>query len=175
MIKLNIEIKGLDKLDKKLKKIVKELPQTATQSVEDILKNMQGYAIKLEKGHNQKGILVQMIDNQGNIIKGRLYTDKTEMPYAMMEHFGTGQFAEMAHIGVTKHFIESGFTEWLIPVNKVERPLNYPIINIKGNMFYIAHGAQPNHFMTDAEYQDRQDRPKIIKEDFEKMLKEACK
>ena len=81
----------------------------------------------------------------------------------------------MEHVGVTKHFIESGFVEWLIPVDKVPRVLNYPITTIKDRNFYIATGAKANHFMTDAEFQSRQDRPEIVKKDFDEMLEEICK
>lgn len=61
--------------------------------------------------------------------------------YLWFEYFGTGQFAEQEHIGKTKHFIQSGHTEWLIPV-KEGLSLNYPIITVKGlpdMKFYLAH------------------------------------
>ena len=48
-----------------------------------------------------------MIETSTMKVKGRVYTDKEAMPYALFEHFGTGKFAEMDHIGTTKHFIES--------------------------------------------------------------------
>lgn len=53
-ISFKCEIKGINKLEKKLNKIVKELPKKVEESVEDILKNIQGYAIRLEKGHNEQ-------------------------------------------------------------------------------------------------------------------------
>lgn len=53
-----------------------------------------------------------------------------------------GEFAEEEHIGTTKHFLESGYTEWYIPVNKVDRSLNYPIKIINGQQFYIAHRSK---------------------------------
>lgn len=48
-INFKCRIKGIDNLEKKINKIVKELPQNIKESVEDILKNIQGYAIRLEK------------------------------------------------------------------------------------------------------------------------------
>ena len=56
MVKFKCEIKGLDKLEKKINTIIKELPSKVQESVEDILKNIQGYAIRLERGHNSNGI-----------------------------------------------------------------------------------------------------------------------
>lgn len=141
-ISFKCEIKGLNNLEKKLNKIVKELPKKSEDSLEDILKNIQGYAIKLEKGHNEDGILVEIVETSSMKVKGRVYTSKEVIPYAMFEHWGTGQFAEMEHIGTTKHFLETGYTEWYIPVNKVERALKYPIKIINGKQFYVAHRSK---------------------------------
>lgn len=160
---------------KRFGEITKKLSSTISTGIEDVLKNIQVYAIRLEKGHHEDGILVEMIDTSKMEIKGRVYTSKEALPFAMFEHFGTGQFAEMNHVGKTKHFIESGYTEWFIPVNKVERPLPYPIVTINENQFYIAHGVTPNHFMTDAEFQTRDNNTDVIQSKIYNMLKEVCK
>lgn len=173
-IKLNCKVKVKHNF-KKIDKITKELPKTIEQSVEDVLKNIQGYAVKLEKGHHEDGILMEMIDTSNMEIKGRVYTSKDKLPFAMFEHFGTGQFAEMEHIGTTKHFIESGYTQWFIPVNKVERALNYPIVTINDTQFYIAHGVQSNHFMTDAEFETREENKDIVINKLNEMFKEVIK
>lgn len=49
MVSFKCKIKGLDNLEKKINRIIKELPQRVEESVEDILKNIQGNAIRLEK------------------------------------------------------------------------------------------------------------------------------
>ena len=74
---------------KKIEKIIKQLPKTIEQSIEDVLKSIQGYAIKLEKGHHEDGILVEMIDTSNMEVKGRVYTSKEKMPWSMFEHWGT--------------------------------------------------------------------------------------
>ena len=66
--------------------------------------------------------------------------------YLWFEYFGTGQYAEQEHIGKTKHFIESGYTEWYIPVDKVGRTLNYPIITISEKQFYVAVRSKSKSF-----------------------------
>lgn len=174
-ISFKCEIRGLNKLEKKLDKIAKELPKKIEESTEDILKNIQGCAIRLERGHNEKGILVEMIEMSSMKVKGRVYTSKETMPHAMFEHWGTGQFAEMEHIGTTQHFLATGYTEWYIPVNKVERTLNYPIKIINNQQFYIAHGAKANHFMIDAEFKTRENNKEIVQKQINEMLKEVCK
>lgn len=142
-ISFKCEIKGLDRLEKKINKITKELPKKVEESIEDILKNIQGYAIRLENGHNQNGILVEMVETSTMKVKGRIYAKPNEFisngqSYLWFEYFGTGQYAEKDHIGKTQHFIESGYVEWYIPINKVDRSLKYPITTINGKQFYVA-------------------------------------
>ncbi len=86
-----------------------------------------------------------------------------------------GQYAEQEHIGKTKHFIASGYTEWYIPVNKVGRSLSYPIITINKQQFYVAIGSKANHFIGDAEFESRNENTEIAKKRLDKMLKECCK
>ena len=118
---------------------------------------------------------MEIVETSTMTVKGRVHTDKNNMPYAMFEHWGTGQYAEMEHTGTTEHFINSGYTEWLIPVNKVERTLHYPIITIKDSQFYLARGVQANHFMTDSEFKTRKENVEIVGKKITQMLKEVCK
>ena len=112
-ISFKCKIKGIDKLEKKLNRIIKELPKKVEESIGDILKNIQGYAIKLEKGHKEDGILVELIETSSMKSKGRIYADPSKFitdsgqSYLWFEYFGTGAFAEQDHIGKTRHFLES--------------------------------------------------------------------
>lgn len=151
MISFNCNIKVKHNF-KNIDTIMQRLPQTAKIITEDVLKNIQGYAIRLEKGHKEDGILVEMIDMSTKEIKGRIYADPSKFmtengqSYLWFEYFGTGQYAEQDHIGKTKHFIESGYTEWYIPINKVGRTLNYPIVTISGKQFYVAVRSKSKSF-----------------------------
>lgn len=178
-IKFNCKIKVKHDY-KKIDTIIKGLPDLAHESLEDILKNIRGYAIRLEKGHNENGILVEMIDMSTKEAKGRVYADPDKfmsngMSYLFFEYFGTGQYAEMEHVGKSKHFIESGYTEWFIPVSKVDKTLPYPVAEIQGQKFYIAHGMKANHFISDAEFESRNENVDIVKRKLDDMLKEVCK
>lgn len=173
-ISLNCKIKVKHNY-KNIEKIQKNIVKTATESLQDVLKNIRGYAIRLERGHNSNGILFELVNASTGEIKGRVYTDKTVMPYALFEHFGTGEYAEMHHIGKSKHFLETGYTEWYIPIEKAPRTLNYPIVEFYNNKFYVARGAKANHFMTDAEFKSRQQNKEIVMKKFNEMIKECCK
>lgn len=178
MISCDIKIKHNFK---NINAIIQKLPQTAKIITEDILKNIQGYAVKLEKSHKEDGIIVEMIDMSTKEVKGRVYADPSKFmtengqSYLWFEYFGTGQWAEQEHIGKTKHFIESGYTEWYIPVNKVGRSLSYPIITIKEKQFYVAVGSKANHFIADAGFQSRNENAEIVKKKLDEMLMEVCK
>jgi hypothetical protein len=53
MINFNCNIKVKHNF-KNIDAIIKKLPQTAKIITEDVLKNIRGYAIRLEKGHNEE-------------------------------------------------------------------------------------------------------------------------
>ena len=151
MINFNCNIKIKHNF-KNINAIIKKLPQTVKIAAEDVLENIKGYAIRLEKGHTEDGIIVEMVDMSTKTVKGRVYADPAKFitengqSFLWFEYFGTGQFAEQEHIGKTKHFIESGYTEWYIPVNKVGRTLNYPIVTISGKQFYVAVRSKSKPF-----------------------------
>lgn len=81
----------------------------------------------------------------------------------------------MEHVGTTQHFLDSGYTEWFIPVNKVEKKLNYPIITLGDMQFYIAHGSKANHFLSDAEFKTRDTNIETVEKHIYEMLREVCK
>ena len=53
MIKIETKVKVKHNY-KKISKISQMLPKILPQITEDILKNIRGYAIKLERGHNEE-------------------------------------------------------------------------------------------------------------------------
>lgn len=178
-IKLKCKIKVKHNF-KKFNKIGKKLPQTIKAGIEEVLKNLQTEAIRLEKGQNKEGIIIDRVDLSTGEIKGRIYADPTKFmsngqSYLWFEYFGTGKYAEQDHVGTTKHFIESGYTEWFIPVNKVEKALSYPIVTLGDMKFYIAHGSKANHFLSDAEFKTRDSNIEIVEKQIYEMLKGVCK
>ena len=178
-IKLRCKVKVKHNF-KRFNQIEKKLPQAIANGIEEVLKTLQTEAIRLEKGHNKEGIIIDRVDLSTGEIKGRIYADPTKFissgqSYLWFEYFGTGQYAEQEHVGTTKHFLESGYTEWFIPVNKVERALNYPIVTLGGMQFYIAHGAKANHFLSDAEFKTRDTNIETVEKQIYEMLKGVCK
>lgn len=93
-IKFDCQIKAKNNY-KNINAIIQRLPQTISESLEDILKNIRGYAIRLEKGHREDGIIVEMVDMSIKEIKGRVYADPSKFmtengqSYLWFEYFGT--------------------------------------------------------------------------------------
>lgn len=92
MISCNIKVKHNFK---NIKAISNKLPQIVKEITEEVIKNIQGYAIRLEKGHKEDGILVEMVDMSTKEVKGRVYTDPSKFmtengqSYLWFEYFGT--------------------------------------------------------------------------------------
>lgn len=174
-MQIKLEVKGLDRLNTKLNDIVRRLPSVVEKSIEQVLKETCEYAIRLRRGNKNDGILFEMVNTETKEIKGRIYTDQETFSYSWFEHFGTGEYAELEHIGQSKHFIESGYEEWFIPVNRVNRSLLYPIITINGNQFYLAHGVKANPFLQRASFEMRDTNLDTIQQGILNMFKEVCK
>lgn len=174
MVKIKCKIKGLDSLNKKLNTMIRKLPQTTAIGIENAIKGTCEYALHLKRGKNE-GILFEMLNIGTKEIKGRVYTDTNTFPHSWFLEYGTGIWAEQPHIGTSKTFIESGFEYWFIPVNKVERTLHYPIINIKGSEFYLAHGMQSQPFMRPAGFERIDSNTEEVEKQIYKMLEEVCK
>lgn len=175
MVKIKCKVNGIKRLDKKLNAIVNKLSNIIEKSIEEVIKDTCQYAISLRRGNKTDGILFEMVDTNTKQVKARIYTDQENFPYSWYEHFGTGEYAEMEHVGTTKHFIESGYQQWLIPVNKVNRDLPYRIITINDNQFYLAHGVKANPFMQKAEFEMRDSNIDTIQSNILNMLEEVCK
>ena len=86
-----------------------------------------------------------------------------------------GIYAQQPHIGKTKHFLESNYEEWFIPVSKVEKPLHYPIITIQGQQFYLAHSVPAKPFMRPAEFKTREENKEIVTKKINEMIREVAK
>lgn len=68
MINFNCNIKVKHNF-KNIEAITQKIPEIAKEITEDVLNNIRGYAIRLEKGHNEEGILVEMVDMSTKEVK----------------------------------------------------------------------------------------------------------
>lgn len=177
MFKIEWEKKSLDRFEKKMAKLVKELPNRTKLGLEDSLKNTQEKALKNKRGsQDEKLIPIEIIDFNKNQVVGRVYTNKDLFSYAPFLEYGTGTKAELPHIGKTKTFIESGFRYWFLPVEKVDRQFSpQRIVVIDGKQFYLMFATKPYPFMRPASFSSRQENADLINERIGKLLMEVLK
>lgn len=177
MFKIEWEKKSLDSFEKKMAKLIKELPNRTKLGLEDSLKNTQEKALKNKRGSkDEKLIPIEVIDFNKNQVVGRVYTDKDLFSYASFLEYGTGTEAELPHIGKTKTFIESGFRYWFLPVEKVDRQFSpQRIVVIDGKQFYLMFATKPYPFMRPASFSSRQENADLVNERIGKLLMEVLK
>ncbi len=173
MFSIKINKKSINNLENKMNSICKKITPSVMNGVQNAIKNTQTVAIRIRNGNGS--ILAELVNINSGEVKGRVFTDKVRFFWATFLEYGTGKYAQLPHIGTTPTFIKSGYEYWFIPVNKVDQRLYYPIIEIQGQQFYIAHGVEPKPFMTPAGIQTREENVKIIKDSISSMLKEVCK
>ncbi len=63
-------------------------------------------------------------------------------------------------------------TQWYIPVSKLAKILNYPIVNINNIQFYITTGSDTNHFLGNAEFKNKNIE---LSKDKKYIKREVCK
>lgn len=160
-----------------MNKMLKELPNSARDGLNDALKHTQEVALKNKRGsRDEKLIPIEIVDFDKNKVVGRVYTDKDLFSYASFLEYGTGTKAELPHIGKTKTFIASGYRYWLLPVEKVDRKFAPErMINIKGELFYIMFATQPYPFMRPTAFSTRKENADLVDERIGKMLSEVLK
>lgn len=176
MISVEWKKSNLDSFYKKMENIICNLEPTAEDAMKEIMKEIQTLALQFKVGKKDITMIPFAVEVEGNFIKGRLYTDKKTFGFASFMEFGTGTYAELPHIGITKTFIESGYTFWYLPVEKVDRDFgSNRIVVINGKQFYIMYPQQPRPFMRPAGFQGRDIATDILQEKLFKMLKEVVR
>jgi len=155
---------SLKKFYSKTENILSKIEKGSKKGVNDACANTQKAALDKKRGSKNKDMIpFNVISDNKYITTGRIYTDKKQFSYASFLEFGTGILAEREHIGKTKTFIESGYRYWYLPVEKANRTLNNPIVEIQGTLFYIMYSTQPFPFMRPAGFQERKNNVQIIK------------
>ena len=138
------------------KNIVDRIEKGLPKAMEVLMQKAQEIALSNKKGNKNKDLIPFEIDNSGSGVIGRLYTD---FEYALFFEYGTGQYAEMPHIGKTKLFKYSNFYCWYAPADKVGKqyrddqfieinnelfPMN---AYIDGSKYVMVFSQKPKPFM----------------------------
>jgi len=158
-----------------LENIIKNLAEAVNEGVKTAIENTQSEAIKQKHnmtrgvGTLDKNIVTEIKNVEANVTEGRVYTNDSALVFA---EFGTGvkKDDDFPHIGKTKTFIQSGRRYWLVPVEKVSRPIGKLVV-IGDSKFYLALSQPAKPFMRTTAVTRREGNINDIKEKIIKCFK----
>lgn len=165
----SFELKGLDKLNKRLDKIASRLPKALengiTQSL-DLTSKLVIFQAPANTGKLKESIKYEIVNLQKNEVVGRVYADVDVAPYALWVNYGTGIYAE-GEGGSRAEKIPWFVHESMADLSKY----NYPMwTSPTGEKFYIVYGARATHFMDSAEFITRPDNVNAVIEEIKKAM-----
>ena len=176
-----IEIRGLDRLKRKIDampKILNEAMEDATFEITELVRSAAelrlSSSIKYSSGELLGSLKTEVVENAEGKIVGRVWSDKAQ---AIYREFGTGPNGQASPKdlpeGVNPVYTQ---TRWFIPAEQVAIDLNevygMPKVNIQGKDFYITSGQPARPFLYPSLKEIIPKMPEIYKEHVQKKLKE---
>ncbi|MCH4169412.1 MAG: HK97 gp10 family phage protein [Streptococcaceae bacterium] len=177
---LGVEIKGMDKLRRKvnaLPKVLNDSMWSATYEITELIRSAAelrlASSMKYSSGELLGSLKNDVVLNSENNIVGYVWTDKKQ---GVFRELGTGPNGEAS----TKELPE-GFTPvyttrtWFIPVSEVAVDLNavygIPKITIQGQDFYMTRGQPARPFLYPSFKEVMEQAEEIYKEHVQKGLR----
>lgn len=180
-MEFTFEIKGLDHLQEKLKKLPGVIQEQIQNGEEDVMDQAEAYAvgelqksIKYSTGELTRSLRTEVkLKSTGEIV-GRLWSND---PIAVYREFGTGRNGERSPKIVPPNVtLTYRQTTWFIPVDKVDIDLTaiYGMqrIKIHDKEFYRTNGQPARQFLTPAIEKAGRDADKIISKRIKEGLNE---
>ena len=178
---MTIEIRGLDRLKRKIDampKILNEAMEDATFEITELVRSAAelrlSSSIKYSSGELLGSLKTEVVENAEGKIVGRVWSDKAQ---AIYREFGTGPNGQASPKdlpeGINPVYTQ---TRWFIPAEQVAIDLNevygMPKVNIQGKDFYITSGQPARPFLYPSLKEIIPKMPEIYKEHVQKKLKE---
>ena len=178
---MTIEIRGLDRLKRKIDampKILNEAMEDATFEITELVRSAAelrlSSSIKYSSGELLGSLKTEVVENAEGKIVGRVWSDKAQSVY---REFGSGPNGQASPKdlpeGINPVYTQ---TRWFIPAEQVAIDLNevygMPKVNIQGKDFYITSGQPARPFLYPSLKEIIPKMPEIYKEHVQKKLKE---
>jgi hypothetical protein len=178
---LGVEIKGLDRLKRKINampKILNDAVNDATYEITELVRSAAelrlASSMKFSSGELIGSLKTEVVENAEGKIVGRVWSDKAQ---AIYREFGTGPNGQASSKdlpeGVNPVYTQ---THWFIPAEEVGIDLNeiygMPKITIQGKEFYITSGQPARPFLYPSLKEILPQMPEIYKEHVQKKLRE---
>lgn len=171
----SVEVKGLDRLDRKLKHIAINLPNAAEKGVEKALKQTAEVAIRLAPAVVGKCIKIEMLNRTSGEILGRVYTDTKITYFAPYVEFGTGVKVDDQGNKEAIRLKRAKSIPWYVHISMVPASFakyGYPIVTgANGQQYYEVDGMYPHPYMHPAAFGERDKNVKAVLESVRELIK----
>lgn len=148
---IDIKIKGLGKLNRKLDNIAKGLPKALQSGISEAIKNTYEAVYRVcpvDTGETRDSIKYEVSDIKSGMVSGRVWSDSEIAVYL---NFGTGIYAE-GEGGSRAEKIP-----WFVHVSMADlSKYGYKIYTAPdGEQYYIVYGMHATHFFDNTAFQRR--------------------
>lgn len=175
---IEVELKGVNELRAKLKKLPDIMAKATANAQENAIEQAEAYAvdelqssIKYSTGELARSFKHE-VKVDGDEIVGRWWNSST---IAIFREFGTGKVGEQSSKQLPPNVaIVYRQTPWYIPAEEVDIDLTkiygIPKVKIKDKYFYRTTGQPARQFMTPAANRIAKEAPEIIKRSVDQEL-----
>lgn len=175
---MEIEVKGIDSLREKLKKLPQILNQATNQAMFEVTETIRSTAednapVGIYTGGGElKGSIHAIVDNEDGKIVGRVWSDKKQ---AIFTEFGTGPRGQASPKDLPEG-IEPVYTQerWFIPADLlapgVAEAYHFRQIKIDGQVFYICYGQPAQPWLYPAIKENKDKIPEVMSKYIEQGL-----
>lgn len=176
---MKIEIKGMESLNRKLAAMTSGFAQSAAAGVKSALDDTAKVSMRLAPGKVKKAIRVEMLDERGNVIEGRVFNDTALYPWSSYTEFGTGDYVNNEGVEEAIRLKRAKSIPWYIHISMVPPSFErygYPIVvGQDGEKYYEVDGMHPKPYLYPAAFRRREENARAVADEIEKMLERAAR
>lgn len=153
----SFELKGLDKLNERLDKIIANMSTELQEGMNVCMSNTQKGIVReapKRTGNLKSSIKKEITKKTEKEIVGRVYADVKVAPYALWVNYGTGIYAPLDKSSFSavlhkKTKSQAKKIPWFVRADEADLSMyRYPTWTAPdGTVYYIVWGARATHFM----------------------------
>lgn len=171
---IEIEIKGMEKLEAKIRKICGNLPESLKGGTLQAAEDTRKIAVRLARGGVLKRcIKAELVDTDtGEVISSRVFNDTSEVMWSSYVEFGTGLYVDNEGIEESIRLKRAKQIPWYVHVSMVPESFarfGYPRVGD----YWEVDGMRPHPYMKPAGFERRDKNKQEIIESIHKMIEEA--
>lgn len=171
---INIEIKGVERLEARIRKICANFPDTVRESAVQAAEDTRKIAVRLARGSALKRcIKAEIVDtNTGEVITSRVFNDTSEVFWSSYVEFGTGLYVDNEDVPDAIKLKRAKEIPWYIHVSMVPESFakyGYPRVGD----FWVVSGMRPHPYLKPAAFERRSKNAQEIISAIHKMIEEA--